>query len=181
MKAIATAIPDVVMLEPRVFEDERGFFLESWNARDFRAAVGVDAAFVQDNHSRSRRGVLRGMHYQIVQPQAKLVRVVRGRVFDVVVDLRRSSATFGRWTGVELAESSPRQVFVPPGFAHGFLVLSEEADVLYKTTDYYAPQHERCLMWNDPDVGIAWPLAGEPVLAAKDWAGRGLREAETFG
>ena len=180
MKVVPTAIPDVVMLEPRVFADERGFFLESWNARDFRAALGVDGTFVQDNHSRSRRGVLRGMHYQIVRAQGKLVRVVRGRVFDAAVDLRRSSATFGRWVGVELSGDDHRQVFVPPGFAHGFLVLSDEADVLYKTTDYYAPQHERCLIWNDPGVGIAWPLSGEPVLAAKDRAGLRLNEAETF-
>jgi dTDP-4-dehydrorhamnose 3,5-epimerase len=180
MKAIRTAIPDVVILEPRIFEDERGFFLESWNARDWRAAVGFDATFVQDNHSGSRRGVLRGLHYQIVQPQGKLVRVARGRVFDVAVDLRRSSATFGRWVGVELSDENRRQVFVPPGFAHGFLVLSEWADFLYKTTDYYAPQHERCLIWNDPDVGIDWPLAGEPLLAAKDRAGLGLRQVETF-
>jgi len=180
MKVIRTAIPDVLILEPRVFSDERGFFLESWNARDFRAALGFDATFVQDNHSRSRRGVLRGMHYQIVQAQGKLVRVVRGRVFDVAIDLRQSSATFGRWVGVELSGENRRQVFVPAGFAHGFLVLSEEADVLYKTTDYYAPQHERCLIWNDPGVGIDWPLSGEPVLAAKDRAGLRLNEAETF-
>ena len=180
MNVIRTTIPDVVILEPRVFGDERGFFLESWNALDFRAAVGVDATFVQDNHSRSRRGVLRGLHYQIVQPQGKLVRVARGRVFDVAVDLRRSSTTFGRWVGVELNEDNHRQVFMPPGFAHGFLVLSEEADFLYKTTDYYAPQHERCLIWNDPEVGIDWPIAGEPLLAAKDRAGLRLNEVETF-
>jgi len=180
MNVVPTAIPDVVILEPRVFEDERGFFLESWNARAFRAAVGFDATFVQDNHSRSRRGVLRGMHYQIMQPQGKLVRAVRGRVFDVAVDLRKASATFGRWVGVELSEDNRRQVFVPPGFAHGFQVVSDEADVLYKTTDYYAQQHERCLIWNDPDVGIAWPLSGEPVLAAKDRAGLRLNAADTF-
>ena len=180
MKVVRTAIPDVVILEPRVFPDERGFFLESWNARDFRAALGFDATFVQDNHSRSRRGVLRGLHYQIVQAQGKLVRVVRGRVFDVAVDLRRSSATFGRWAGVELSDDDHRQVFVPPGFAHGFCVLSDTADVLYKTTDYYAPQHERCLIWNDPAVGIDWPLSGDPVLAAKDRAGLRLAEVETF-
>ena len=180
MKVVHTAIPDVLILEPRVFADERGFFLESWNARDFRAALGFDATFVQDNHSRSRRGVLRGLHYQIAQPQGKLVRVVRGRVFDVAVDLRRSSPSFGRWVGVELGGDDNRQVFVPAGFAHGFLVLSDEADVLYKTTDYYAPQHERCLIWNDPEVGVAWPLTGEPVLAAKDRIGLRLREAETF-
>jgi dTDP-4-dehydrorhamnose 3,5-epimerase len=180
MKAVPTAIADVVIIEPRVFEDERGFFLESWNARDLRAALGCDVSFVQDNHSGSRRGVLRGLHYQIVQPQGKLVRVARGRAFDVAVDLRRSSATFGRWVGVELSDDNRRQVFVPPGFAHGFLVLSDWADVLYKTTDFYAPQHERCLLWNDPDVGIAWPLAGEPLLAPKDRAGMRLREMETF-
>jgi dTDP-4-dehydrorhamnose 3,5-epimerase len=180
MKVVRTAIPDVLILEPRVFPDERGFFLESWNARDFRAALGFDVTFVQDNHSRSRRGVLRGLHYQVLQSQGKLVRVVRGRVFDVAVDLRRSSAAFGRWVGVELSDDDHRQVFVPPGFAHGFLVLSDEADVLYKTTDYYAPQHEHCLIWNDPDVGIPWPLSGEPVLAAKDRAGLRLNEAETF-
>ena len=180
MKVVRSAIPDVVILEPRVFPDERGFFLESWNARAFRAAVGVDATFVQDNHSRSRRGVLRGMHYQIVQPQGKLVRVASGRVFDVAVDLRRSSATFGRWVGVELSEQNQRQVFVPEGFAHGFLVLSDEADVLYKTTDYYAPSHERSLHRNDPALAIDWPLAGEPLLAAKDRAGLRLDEVDTF-
>jgi dTDP-4-dehydrorhamnose 3,5-epimerase len=180
MNVVRAAIPDVVILEPRVFEDERGLFLETWNARDLRAALGFDVAFVQDNHSGSRRNVLRGLHYQIVQPQGKLVRVASGRVFDVAVDLRRSSATFGRWVGVELSAENRRQVFVPAGFAHGFLVLSEWADFLYKTTDYYAPQHERCLAWNDPDLAIDWPLAGEPLLAAKDRAGRALREVETF-
>jgi len=180
MNVVATHLPDVVILEPRVFPDERGFFLESWNARDFVAATGIAATFVQDNHSRSQRGVLRGLHYQIVQPQGKLVRVARGSVFDVAVDLRKSSATFGRWVGAELSESNHRQLWVPPGFAHGFLVLSESADFIYKTTDYYAPQHERCLIWNDPEVGIDWPLAGEPLLAGKDRAGLGLRQVETF-
>jgi len=180
MNVVRTAIPDLVILEPRVFGDERGFFMENWNARDFRAALGLDATFVQDNHSRSKRGVLRGLHYQIRQPQGKLVRAARGRVFDVAVDLRRSSATFGNWVGVELSDENHRLLWVPPGFAHGFLVLSEEADFLYKTTDYYAPQHERCLVWNDPDVAIDWPLAGEPVLAAKDRAGLRLNQAETF-
>jgi dTDP-4-dehydrorhamnose 3,5-epimerase len=180
MKAVRTNIPDVVILEPRVFGDERGFFFESWNARDFGAAVGSDVRFMQDNHSRSKRGVLRGLHYQIIQPQGKLVRVARGRVFDVAVDLRKSSATFGRWVGVELSDDNHRQVWVPPGFAHGFLVLSDWADFLYKTTDYYAPQHERCLLWNDPDVAVDWPLQGEPVLAAKDRAGLALRRAEAF-
>jgi dTDP-4-dehydrorhamnose 3,5-epimerase len=180
MKVVRTAIPDVLVLEPRVFPDERGFFLESWNARDFRAAIGLEVAFVQDNHSRSKRGVLRGLHYQVVQPQGKLVRVVRGRVFDVAVDLRRSSPTFGRWAGVELSEDNHRQVFVPPGFGHGFLVVSDEADVLYKTTDYYAPQHERCLIWNDPDVGIDWPLSGKPLLSAKDRVGLRLNQLDLF-
>ena len=167
------------MAEGHVVE-RLGWFLESWNARTFRAATGLDAAFVQDNQSRSRRGVLRGLHYQVLQPQGKLVRVVRGRVFDVAVDLRRSAPTFGRWVGVELDGDDHRQMFVPAGFAHGFLVLSDEADVLYKTTDYYAPEHERCLIWNDPDVGIDWPLAGEPLLAAKDRAGLRLNQVDTF-
>jgi len=180
MKVVRTAIPDIVILEPRVFADERGLFLETWNVRDLRGALGFDPSFVQDNHSRSRRGVLRGLHYQIVQPQGKLVRVARGRAFDVAVDLRRSSATFGRWVGVELSDQDHRQMFVPAGFAHGFLVLSEEADVLYKTTDYYAPQHERCLVWNDPEVGIEWPVSGEPVLSPRDRAGLGLRDVETY-
>jgi dTDP-4-dehydrorhamnose 3,5-epimerase len=180
MKAIPTAIPDVVILEPRVFTDERGFFLESWNARALAAALGFDVSFVQDNHSGSRRGVLRGLHYQIVQPQGKLVRVVHGRVLDVAVDLRRSSPTFGHWVGVELSSDDHRQVYVPAGFAHGFLVLSDEADVLYKATDFYAPQHERCLIWNDPEVGIDWPLSGEPLLSAKDLAGLRLNEVDTF-
>ena len=180
MNVVPTAIPDVVILEPRVFGDERGFFLESWNARALRDVLGFDANFVQDNHSRSRRGVLRGLHHQIVQPQGKLVRVARGRVFDVAVDLRKSSATFGRWVGVELSDDNHRQVYVPPGFAHGFLVLSDWADFLYKTTDYYAPQHERCLIWNDPDVAVDWPLTCEPALAAKDRDGLALRQVETF-
>ena len=180
MKVLPTAIADVMILEPRVFEDERGFFLESWNARALAAALGFEVSFVQDNHSGSRHGVLRGLHYQIMQPQAKLVHVVRGRVFDVAVDLRRSSPAFGHWTGTELSAENRRQAFVPAGFAHGFLVLSETADVLYKTTDYYAPQHERCLIWNDPEVGVAWPLTGEPVLAAKDRIGLRLREVDTF-
>jgi dTDP-4-dehydrorhamnose 3,5-epimerase len=180
MKVVPTAIADVVILEPRVFEDERGFFFESWNARELAAALGRDVRFVQDNHSGSRRGVLRGMHYQVVQPQGKLVRVVRGRVFDVAVDLRRSSATFGRWVGAELSAENRRQVFVPAGFAHGFLVVSDEADVLYKATDYYASQHERCLIWNDPAVGIVWPSIAPPILSARDLRGGSLAAAETF-
>jgi dTDP-4-dehydrorhamnose 3,5-epimerase len=180
MNVIRTDIPDVLILESRVFTDERGFFLESWNAREFCSAVSFDVQFVQDNHSRSTRGVLRGLHYQIVQPQGKLVRAGRGSVYDVAVDLRRSSATFGRWIGVELSDRNHRQVWMPPGFAHGFLVLSESADVLYKTTDYYAPAHERCVIWNDPEIGIQWPVGVEPTLSAKDRAGVPLAEAEVF-
>jgi dTDP-4-dehydrorhamnose 3,5-epimerase len=180
MKVVPTAIPDVLIFEPRVFGDERGFFLESWNAREFDSAVGVKVQFVQDNHSRSRHGILRGLHYQIKQPQGKLVRVARGRVFDAVVDLRKSSATFGRWVGAELSEDNHRQFWIPPGFAHGFLVLSESADFIYKATDYYAPEHERCLIWNDPTVGINWPVNEEPTLSAKDRAGLPLRDVEVF-
>jgi dTDP-4-dehydrorhamnose 3,5-epimerase len=179
MKVSATALPDVRLVEPRVFGDERGSFFESWNARAF-AAAGLDVAFVQDNHSRSRRGVLRGLHYQIEHAQGKLVRVVVGEVFDVVVDLRRSSPTFGRSLGMALSAENRRMLWVPPGFAHGFLVLSEEAEFLYKTTDYWYPEHERTLLWNDPALGIAWPLAGPPVLAAKDAAGRLLADADTY-
>jgi len=184
MNVQATALPDVLILEPRVFGDARGFFFESFNDKVFREATGVTAPFVQDNHSRSGKGVLRGLHYQIKQPQGKLVRVVRGAVFDVAVDLRRSSPTFGRWAGVELSESNHRQFWVPPGFAHGFLVLSESADFVYKTTDYYAPEHERCLAWNDPAIGIDWPLAQtgvtQPVVSAKDQNGRSFADAEVF-
>ena len=180
MKVVQTAIPDVLIFEPRVFGDERGFFLESWNAREFDNAVGVKVQFVQDNHSRSRRGVLRGLHYQIKQPQGKLVRVARGRVFDAAVDLRKSSSTFGRWVGAELSEDNYRQVWIPFGFAHGFLVLSESADLIYKTTDYYAPEHERCLIWNDPTVGIHWSVNEEPILSAKDMAGLPLHDVEVF-
>jgi dTDP-4-dehydrorhamnose 3,5-epimerase len=183
MKVTAMNVPEVRLIEPRVYGDDRGFFLESWNAREFGAAVGVNAPFVQDNHSRSRRPVLRGLHYQIRQPQGKLVRVVKGAVFDVAVDLRGSAPTFGRWVGAELSEENHRQLWIPPGFAHGFLVLSESADVLYKATDYYAPEHERYLLWNDPAIGIDWPLAsigGQPLLSAKDNAGLPLKEAEVF-
>jgi dTDP-4-dehydrorhamnose 3,5-epimerase len=180
IKAVPTAIPGVLIFEPQVFGDERGFLLVSFNARDFRDATGSDIAFVQDNHSRSRRGVLRGLHYQIKQPQGKLVRVVTGRVFDVAVDVRRSSPTFGRWAGVELSADNHRLLWVPPGFAHGFLVLSDTADFLYKTTDYYAPEHERTVAWNDPAIGIDWPVEGEPVLSAKDRGGVALCEAEVF-
>lgn len=181
MKVIETAIPGLLILEPKVFGDARGFFMESYNAKAFQDATGLDVNFVQDNHSRSGQGVLRGLHYQIEHAQGKLVRVTRGAVFDVVVDLRKSSATFGQWVGVELSEENSRQLWIPPGFAHGFLVTSESADFLYKTTDYYAPQFERSLAWNDPTVGVEWPLAGAaPQLSAKDVAGKPLAECETF-
>jgi dTDP-4-dehydrorhamnose 3,5-epimerase len=181
MKATPTAIPDVMVIEPKVFGDARGFFFESFNQRAFNEATGQDVSFVQDNHSRSAKGVLRGLHYQIQQPQGKLVRVVRGAVFDVAVDIRKRSPTFGQWVGIELSEDNHRQLWVPGGFAHGFLVLSESADFLYKTTDYYAPEHERCIAWNDPDMRIAWPDTGtNPVLSVKDQVGTLLRAAETF-
>ena len=180
MNVVKTEIPGLLILEPRVFGDARGFFMESFNARAFQEATGLDVDFVQDNHSRSTRGVLRGLHYQIQQPQGKLVRVVRGAVFDVAVDLRKASPTFGKWHGVELSEDNNRQLWIPPGFAHGFLVTSESADFLYKTTDYYAPEFERSLAWNDPAVGVEWPLTGEPLLSAKDMAGKPLAECETF-
>ncbi|RYF02305.1 MAG: dTDP-4-dehydrorhamnose 3,5-epimerase [Comamonadaceae bacterium] len=180
MQATRLSIPDVVLIEPKVFGDARGFFLESFNQRAFNEATGTDHAFVQDNHSRSGKGVLRGLHYQIQQPQGKLVRVVRGAVFDVAVDLRKASATFGQWVGAELTEDNQHQLWVPPGFAHGFVVLSDSADFLYKTTDYYAPQYERCIAWNDPDLTIDWRLEGEPSLSAKDAQGVALAAAETF-
>jgi dTDP-4-dehydrorhamnose 3,5-epimerase len=181
MNIISTPIPDVLILEPKVFGDARGFFFESYNERAFRQATGLEVSFVQDNHSRSARGVLRGLHYQVRQPQGKLVRVVRGSVFDVAVDLRQSSPTFGQWVGAELSEENQRQMWVPAGFAHGFVVTSDSADFLYKTTDYYAPEHERCLAWNDPSVGVAWPLAGiTPQLSAKDLQGQALAQAEVF-
>jgi dTDP-4-dehydrorhamnose 3,5-epimerase len=179
VKVTPTALPDVKLVEPRVFGDARGFFMESWNDRTLRDA-GIDATFVQDNHSRSGQRVLRGLHYQIRHPQGKLVRVVAGEVFDVAVDMRRSSPTFGRWVGVTLSEHDKRMLWVPAGFAHGFLVLSPSADFLYKTTDYYHPEYERTLLWNDADVGIDWPLDGEPLLAAKDAAGARLHDAEAY-
>jgi dTDP-4-dehydrorhamnose 3,5-epimerase len=172
-----TAIPDVLILEPKVFGDTRGFFFESFNAQDFAQATGLNVPFVQDNHSRSAKGVLRGLHYQLQQPQGKLVRVVRGAVFDVAVDIRKSSPTFGQWESTELSEDNHRQLWVPPGFAHGFVVLSESADFLYKTTDYYAPAHERCIAWNDPAIGIRWPAGLIPQLSAKDQAGLSLEQA----
>ena len=179
MNVTPTSIADVKLIEPKVFGDARGFFFESWNARTL-AQAGIDAAFVQDNHSRSRRGVLRGLHYQIEHPQGKLVRVVAGEVFDAVVDLRRSSPTFGRSFGVVLSEANKRMLWVPPGFAHGFVVLSDSADFLYKTTDYWYPEHERTLKWNDAALGIAWPLDGEPIVAPKDAAGLPLAHAATY-
>jgi dTDP-4-dehydrorhamnose 3,5-epimerase len=180
MKALPTALEGVLVIEPKVFGDARGFFFESWNRRAFDDLVGRDVDFVQDNHSASARGVLRGLHYQLRQPQGKLVRVIAGEVFDVVVDMRRSSPTFGKWTGERLSADNRRMLWVPEGFAHGFYVLSDSAEVLYKATDYYAPEHERSLLWNDPQVGIDWPLQGEPLLKPRDAAGARLREAETF-
>ncbi len=182
MHVIPTALVGVLVLEPRVFGDDRGFFMESYNRRSFAQATGLDIDFVQDNHSRSRRGVLRGLHYQLRQPQGKLVRVTHGAVFDVAVDIRRGSPTFGRWVGVELSADNHRQLWVPPGLAHGFVVLSDSADFLYKTTDYYAPEHERSIAWDDPAIGIDWPLAAHgitaPLLSAKDRAGQPLSRAE---
>lgn len=181
MKVTPTAIPEVLVIEPKVFGDARGFFYESFNQGAFDEAVGQHVEFVQDNHSRSAQGVLRGLHYQIQQPQGKLVRVVRGSVYDVAVDIRRASPTFGRWVGVELSESNHTQLWVPAGFAHGFLVLSEGAEFLYKTTDYYAPAHERCIAWNDPALAIDWPaIDGAPKLSAKDAAGMTLDAADLF-
>ncbi len=180
MKATPTSIPSVLIIEPRVFGDTRGFFFESFNQRAFNQATGLDVNFVQDNHSRSSKGVLRGLHYQIQQPQGKLVRVVHGSVFDVTVDLRKSSPTFGQWVGVELTEDNNRQLWIPPGFAHGFYVLSDSADFLYKTTDYYAPEFECSLIWNDPTIGIEWPLNTQPIISAKDAQGKKLADAKVF-
>jgi dTDP-4-dehydrorhamnose 3,5-epimerase len=180
MKVVRTEIPDVLILEPKVFGDERGFFMESYNRREFAGLAGIRAEFVQDNHSRSARNVLRGLHYQIRQPQGKLVRVVTGAVFDVAVDIRRSSPAFGKSVCVELSAENKRMAWIPAGFAHGFLALSEGAEVLYKSTDYYAPEHERCLLWNDPDLGIEWPLDGVPVISEKDARGMPLKSAEIF-
>ncbi|HJW03259.1 MAG TPA: dTDP-4-dehydrorhamnose 3,5-epimerase [Azospira sp.] len=180
MIAIPTAIPEVLVLEPKVFGDDRGFFFESFNRRAFTELTGVGTDFVQDNHSRSACNVLRGLHYQIRQPQGKLVRVTAGEVFDVAVDIRRNSPTFGHWVGERLSAENKRQMWIPPGFAHGFLVLSDSAEFLYKTTDYWAPEHERCIAWNDPDLAIAWPLASPPSLSAKDAQGALLKSAELF-
>lgn len=180
MKITSTGIPDVLVIEPKVFGDTRGFFFESFNQKDFNEATGLNQTFVQDNHSRSAKGVLRGLHYQLQQPQGKLVRVVHGAVFDVAVDIRKSSPTFGRWAGIELTEDNHKQLWVPAGFAHGFVVLSESADFLYKTTNYYAPAEERCIAWNDGAIGIQWPSGLVPQLSAKDQAGLSLTEAEVF-
>lgn len=180
MNATPLAIPEVILFEPKVFGDDRGFFFESFNQAQFDAAVGRPVKFVQDNHSRSVRNVLRGLHYQIQQPQGKLVRVAVGEVFDVAVDLRRSSPTFGQWVGAVLSAENKKQLWVPEGFGHGFLVLSEVAEFLYKTTDYYAPAHERCIIWNDPILSIDWQLQGEPVLSAKDAQGATFARADVF-
>jgi dTDP-4-dehydrorhamnose 3,5-epimerase len=179
MNIIPTAIPEVLLLEPKVFGDDRGFFFESWNKRTF-AGLGMAADFVQDNHSKSQRNVVRGLHYQIEHAQGKLVRVTAGTVYDVAVDLRRSSPTFGRWVGFTLSAADKCMAWIPPGFAHGFCVTSDAAEFLYKTTDYWSPVHERTLLWNDPQLAIPWPLTGEPLLAAKDKTGTPLAEAETF-
>jgi dTDP-4-dehydrorhamnose 3,5-epimerase len=179
MKVIHTTIPEVVLLEPRIFGDDRGFFLESWNKRTF-AELGITADFVQDNHSKSQKNVLRGLHYQIEHAQGKLVRVTAGAVYDVAVDLRRSSPSFGQWVGFTLSAENRQMAWIPPGFAHGFCVTSDSAEFLYKTTDYWSPTHERTLLWNDAKLAIPWPLSGEPLLAAKDVSGRPFAEAETF-
>jgi dTDP-4-dehydrorhamnose 3,5-epimerase len=180
MKVIETAIPDVLILEPKVFGDARGFFYESFNRQVFANVTGLDPDFVQDNHSRSMRGVLRGLHYQVKQPQGKLVRVIAGEVFDVAVDLRKQSPTLGRWVGEYLSADNKRQMWIPAGFAHGFLVLSEYAEFMYKTTDYYAPQHERCIRWDDPTLAIQWPAGLSPLLSAKDQQGMLFCDAEVF-
>lgn len=180
MNATPLSIPEVILFEPKVFGDERGFFFESFNHARFEAAVGHSVTFVQDNHSKSAKGVLRGLHYQVQQPQGKLVRVAQGEVFDVAVDLRKSSPTFGRWVGALLSGGNKHQLWVPPGFAHGFVVLSDSAEFLYKTTDYYAPAHERSLLWNDPALGIQWPMQSEPILSEKDRNAKLLSAAEVY-
>ena len=180
MKVVRTAIPDVLILEPKVFGDDRGHFFESYNRRELKKATGLDVEFVQDNQSRSAKGVLRGLHYQIKQPQGKLVRVLSGEIYDVALDIRRSSPTFGKHVAFRLDGKSKSAAWIPIGFAHGFLVLSDYAEVLYKTTDYYAPQHERTIAWNDPDIGVRWPTEGEPVMSEKDKAGKLLVNAQTY-
>lgn len=179
MKVTPTRLREVLLIEPTVFGDSRGFFFESWNAKEFERA-GIRANFVQDNHSRSAAGVLRGLHYQVRQPQGKLIRVLSGEIFDVAVDIRRSSPTFGKWEGARLSAESKNMLWVPVGFAHGFCVLSDLAEVLYKATDFYAPEHERCILWNDPELNIAWPLPGRPLLSGKDASGLRLQDAEVF-
>lgn len=180
MKIIQTEIPDVLIIEPQVFGDERGFFFESYNEKALLEKAGISAHFVQDNHSRSAKNVLRGLHYQIQQPQGKLVRVVEGVVFDVAVDLRKSSKTFAQWVGVHLSAENKQQLWIPAGFAHGFVVLSDYAEFLYKTTDFYAPQHERSILWNDPNIGVDWQIQEEPILSNKDKAGKLLQDAEVY-
>ena len=180
MQVEQTAIPGVLALEPQVFGDERGFFFESFNQRRWKEATGLDTVFVQENHSRSVKNVLRGLHYQIRQAQGKLVRVIAGEVFDVAVDLRKSSPFFGRWTGIRLSAENKKQFWIPPGFGHGFVVLSDIAEFLYLTTDYYAPEHERSIIWNDPDLAIAWPFAGAPVLSVKDQVAPTFKDAEVY-
>lgn len=180
MKVMPTQIGDVLIIEPKVFGDDRGFFFESFNARTFEATTGLRREFVQDNHSKSQRNVLRGLHYQIKQPQGKLVRVIQGEVFDVAVDIRKNSKSFGQWVGVHLSAENKKQLWVPEGFAHGFVVLSETAEVLYKTTDYYAPVYENCIAWNDPAIGIDWPLSEEPLLSEKDARGQSFLESKVF-
>ena len=180
MNVIETKIQDVIILEPAVYGDERGFFFESFNEDLFNELTGLDCRFVQDNHSRSANNILRGLHYQIKQPQGKLVRVVNGEVYDVAVDIRKSSPTFGQWVGDYLSDVNKKMLWVPPGFAHGFVVISETADFLYKTTDYYAPDYERCIIWNDSTLDIDWPITGEPILSGKDQAGATFADAEVF-
>ena len=180
MNISSTKIPDVVLIEPRVFGDDRGFFFESFNAQAFQDATGITTPFVQDNHSRSAKNVLRGLHYQIQQPQGKLVRALVGTILDVAVDIRKQSPSFGQWVACELSAENKRQLWVPPGFAHGFVVLSEIAEVAYKATDYYAPQHERCIVWNDPDLAIDWSLSGSPILSQKDQSGSRFAAADLF-
>ncbi len=180
MNVIKASLPEVLILEPKVFGDDRGFFFESYNEREFIEKTGVDVHFVQDNHSRSAKNVLRGLHYQIQQPQGKLVRVIMGEVYDVAVDIRRSSPTFGKWTATVLSDQNKHTLWIPPGFAHGFLVTSDNAEFIYKTTDYWAPSFERCIAWNDPELAIPWPMQGEPALSAKDQQGLRFRDAEVF-
>ena len=180
MQVTATKIPDVLIIEPKIFGDERGFFYESFNKKSFEEATGVTTGFVQDNHSKSSKGVLRGLHYQIIQPQGKLVRVVSGEVLDVAVDIRKSSDTFGQWEGVILSAENKRQLWVPEGFAHGFVVLSESAEFLYKTTDYYAPEFERCIRWNDAQLSIDWQYSGDPLVSEKDASGASFKDADVF-